>query len=164
MKSDFDLSAWPPPSLFSRRHFLRLGARLAGALALLPWVPGAAWAAALEAVFKERTVADVLKGLGDDIQSSDQITIVTPEIAENGAVVPVTVKSALPSTTEIYLVVEKNPNPLAAAFIIPDQTEPSISARVKVAQSSNLIAVVKADGKLYSATRETKVTLGGCGG
>jgi sulfur-oxidizing protein SoxY len=162
VKSVFDLSASPTPRLFSRRQFLRLGARFAGALALLSWMP--AWAAALESVFKERTLADVLKGLGDDIQSSDQITIVTPDIAENGAVVPVTVRSALPSTTDIFLVVEKNPNPLAAAFMIPDQTEPSISARVKVAQTSNLIAVVKADGKLYSATRETKVTLGGCGG
>lgn len=163
MKSVFDLPTWRAPHSLSRRHVLRLGARIAGALALLPWMPGAAWAA-LESAFKEKAVSDVLKALGGDVQPSDQITIVTPDIAENGAVVPVTVRSALPSTTEIFLIVEQNPNPMAAAFMIPDQTEPSISARVKVAQTSNLIAVVKADGKLYSAVRETKVTLGGCGG
>lgn len=153
-----------PVRTFSRRRFLQLGARVAGALALLPWLPGSAWAASLEAIFKEKAVDAVLKGLGGDVQPSDQVTIVTPDIAENGAVVPVTVRSALPSTTEIFLVVEQNPNPLAAAFMIPDGTDPSISARVKVAQTSNLIAVVKADGRLYSAVRETKVTLGGCGG
>lgn len=153
-----------PIRTLSRRRFLQLGARVAGVLALLPWLPGAAWAATLETAFKEKTVDDVLKGLGGDVQPSDKVTIVTPDIAENGAVVPVTVRSALPSTTEIFLLVEKNPNPLAAAFMIPEQTEPSISARVKMQQTSNLIAVVKADGKFYSAVRETKVTLGGCGG
>ena len=148
----------------SRRHVLVSGARWVGSLLVLSMAPLRAFAAAIEDAFKERSVPDVLKALGIEAQPSDQITLTTPDIAENGAVVPVSVKSALPSTTEIYLVVEKNPNPLAAVFSIPDNTEPEIGARVKVAQTCNVIALVKADGKFYSATRETKVTLGGCGG
>jgi sulfur-oxidizing protein SoxY len=90
--------------------------------------------------------------------------VVAPDIAENGAVVPIGASSKLPNTTDIYLIVEKNPMPLAAAFSIPAGTATEISTRLKMGQSSNVIAVVKADGKLYSATKETKVTLGGCGG
>ncbi|THD02171.1 thiosulfate oxidation carrier protein SoxY [Panacagrimonas perspica] len=150
--------------VLSRRQVLWSGARLMGGLLLLSLAPIRAWAQALEGMFKERTVDDVLKALGDKPTPSDQIVLTTPDIAENGSVVPITVKSSLPSTTDIYLIIEKNPNPFAAAFAIPDQTDAMISARVKVAQTSNVIAVVKADGKLFSATRETKVTLGGCGG
>ena len=149
---------------FSRRQLLGSGARLVGSLLLLSLAPLRALATAVENAFKERTVADVLKTLGSEATPSELITLTTPYIAENGAVVPVSVKSALPSTTEIYLIVEKNPNPLAAVFSIPEQTEPAIGARVKVAQTCNVIALVKADGKFYSASRETKVTLGGCGG
>ena len=90
--------------------------------------------------------------------------MVAPDIAENGAVVPVGATSKLPNTTEIYLLVEKNPMPLSAGFIIPAGTAPEVQTRLKMGQSSNVIAIVKADGKLYSATKETKVTLGGCGG
>jgi len=72
--------------------------------------------------------------------------------------------SKLPNTTEIYLIVEKNPTPLAAGFILPAGTVPDVQTRLKFGQSTNVVAVVKADGKLYSATKETKVTLGGCGG
>jgi sulfur-oxidizing protein SoxY len=79
-------------------------------------------------------------------------------------VVPVGATSKLPNTTEIYLLVEKNPTPLAASFTIPAGTTPDIQTRVRMGQSTNVIAVVKADGKLFSATKETKVTLGGCGG
>jgi sulfur-oxidizing protein SoxY len=95
---------------------------------------------------------------------SKDIVITSPDIAENGAVVPVAVTSNIPKTQEIYILVEKNPNPLTATFTIPDGTEPFMSVRTKMGQSSNVYAVVKADGKLYSAFRETKVTLGGCGG
>jgi sulfur-oxidizing protein SoxY len=121
--------------------------------------------AALErASFEVKTMAEALKALGGTPANSDQVTVVAPDIAENGAVVPIGASSKLPNTTEIYLIVEKNPMPLAAAFTIPAGTAPEISTRLKMGQSSNVIAVVKADGKLYSATKETKVTLGGCGG
>jgi sulfur-oxidizing protein SoxY len=121
--------------------------------------------AALErSSFEGKTLADALKAVGGTPASSDQVTVVAPDIAENGAVVPIGAASKLPNTTEIVMIVEKNPMPLAAAFTVPAGTVPEISTRLKMGQSSNVIAVVKADGKLYSATKETKVTLGGCGG
>ena len=88
----------------------------------------------------------------------------SPDIAENGAVVPVGVTSNIPGTTEIFILVEKNPNPVSASFVIGTGTEPSVQTRVKMGETSKVIAVVKANGKVYTTTRETKVTLGGCGG
>jgi sulfur-oxidizing protein SoxY len=114
--------------------------------------------------FDAKTLDDALKALGGSPADSKDITITSPDIAENGAVVPVAVRSAIPKTQEIYILVEKNPNPLTATFTIADGTDPYVSTRVKMGESSNVYAVVKADGKLYSAFRETKVTLGGCGG
>ena len=121
--------------------------------------------AALErASFEVKTLAEALQAIGGTPANSDQVTVVAPDIAENGAVVPIGASSKLPNTTDIFLIVEKNPMPLAAAFTLPAGTAPEVSTRLKMGQSSNVIAVVKADGKLYSATKETKVTLGGCGG
>lgn len=120
--------------------------------------------AAGRAGFEAKTLQDALKAVGGTPAASDQVTIVSPDIAENGAVVPVGAVSKLPNTTEIYLLVEKNPTPLAAGFIIPAGTEADVQTRLKMGQSTNVLAVVKADGKLFSATKETKVTLGGCGG
>lgn len=91
----------------------------------------------------------------------------TPNIAENGAVVPVEVEvdtSRLANVEKIYVIVEKNPNPLAAMFTVAPGTKPAVETRVKVAQTGNLYAVVEAQGKHYMAVKETKVTLGGCGG
>lgn len=122
-----------------------------------------AQAAAAEG-FAAKSVEDALKAIGGQAASSDQVTVVSPDIAENGAVVPVGATSKLPNTTEIYLMVEKNPTPLAAGFMIPAGTNADVQTRLKMGQSTNVIAIVKADGKLYSATKETKVTLGGCGG
>jgi sulfur-oxidizing protein SoxY len=97
-------------------------------------------------------------------QSKDIAFVSTPDIAENGAVVPIGVTSSIPKTETIAILVEKNPNVLAASFDIPTGTDPSVSTRVKMGQSSNVYALVKADGKYYVATKEIKVTLGGCGG
>ena len=91
----------------------------------------------------------------------------TPDIAENGAVVPIRVEvdaGVLPNVSKVSVLVEMNPNPLAASFDIPAGTEVYIETRVKVAQTCTLYAVVEADGQLYMQSRETKVTLGGCGG
>ena len=88
----------------------------------------------------------------------------TPDIAENGAVVPIGVTSTIPKTERIAILVEKNPNMLAASFDLPAGTEPTVTTRVKMGQSSNVYALVKADGKYYVAQKEVKVTLGGCGG
>ena len=123
-----------------------------------------AQAAVDRASFEVKTMADALKAIGGTPATSDQISVVSPDIAENGAVVPVGASSKLADTTEIYLLVEKNPTPLSAGFILPAGTLAEVQTRLKMGQSTNVIAVVKAGGKLYSATKETKVTLGGCGG
>ncbi len=114
--------------------------------------------------FDAKSLGDALKALGGTPAANDQVKIDSPDIAENGAVVLVGAVSKLPNTTEIFLLVEKNPNPLAASFVIPAGTEADVQTRLKMGQSTHVIAVVKADGKLFSATKETKVTLGGCGG
>ena len=118
-----------------------------------------------KAAFETRSLNDAVKALGGapPTQSAD-ITITSPDIAENGAVVPFTVASKLPRTESIALLVEKNPNILAANFQIPNGTEPWVNTRIKMGQTSNVYALVKADGKYYYASKEVKVTLGGCGG
>ena len=88
----------------------------------------------------------------------------TPDIAENGALVPVTVTSSIPNTESIAILVDKNPNTLAANFTILPGMDPFISTRVKMGQTSDVYALVKADGRYYYAKKEIKVTIGGCGG
>jgi len=118
-----------------------------------------------KAAFGTTTVADTIRALGGtDATASPDITLVAPDIAENGAVVPVVISSKIPNTQQIVVLIEKNPNTLAALFDIPADTDPSISTRVKMAQTSDVIALVKADGKFYTSIKEVKVTLGGCGG
>ena len=152
----------------SRRHALRTGGG-AGVLALLLAAgivkPGKLLAQAGQSAFEVKTLPDALKALGaQNPASSDAIQIKAPEIAENGAVVPIGVESRLPGTQSITLLVEKNPQPLTASFDIPAGTEPSIATRVKMGESSDVYALVKADGKFYMAKKEIKITLGGCGG
>lgn len=114
--------------------------------------------------FDAKSLPEALSILGGTAVDSTEIAITAPEIAENGAVVPVGVVCNIPNTQEIYIFVEKNPNPLAAVFKMGADTAAQINSRLKMGQSTNIIVVAKADGKLYSAMRETKVTLGGCGG
>jgi len=115
--------------------------------------------------FSTKSFADAVKAMGGSppVQSKD-IVLNSPDIAENGAVVPFTVESKLPGTKSIALLVEKNPNILAADFEIPQGTDPWINTRVKMGQTSRVIALVNADGKYYYNAKEVKVTLGGCGG
>ena len=127
--------------------------------------PGSAWAEWNKAAFDTKSLNDVVKALGGgNATESKDITITSPDIAENGAVVPFTIQSKLAKTESMALLVEKNPSILAASFNIPDGTEPWVNTRVKMGQTSNVIALVKADGKFYYAGKEVKVTLGGCGG
>jgi len=147
----------------TRRDVLQQGSVFAALVACGLITAGQAQAAVDNAAFEAKTLADALKALGSAADSKD-VSITSPDIAENGAVVPVSVTSKLPKTQEIYILVEKNPQPLTATFTIPEGTEPFVSTRVKMGQSTNVVAIVKADGKLYSTTKETKVTLGGCGG
>ncbi len=117
-----------------------------------------------QAAFTVTDLDGVFGQLGGVPADSDLIQLDTPDIAENGAVVPVEVTSGIPGTSRIYLLVEKNPNPMSAGFDIPEGTEPYVATRVKVAQTCLIYAVVEADGKFYKMGQETKVTLGGCGG
>jgi sulfur-oxidizing protein SoxY len=131
--------------------------------------PGRAWAqqaAWNKAAFDTKSLNDAVKALGGSapVESKDVQFVNSPDIAENGAVVPFTIVSKIPKTESMALLVEKNPNILAANFQIPEGTEPWINTRVKMGQSSNVFALVKADGKYYYAAKEVKVTLGGCGG
>jgi sulfur-oxidizing protein SoxY len=128
--------------------------------------PGSAWAEGWnKAAFDTKSLADAVKAMGGGTPAeSKEITITSPDIAENGAVVPFTIESKLPKTEQVAILVEKNPNILAASFNIPDGTQPWVNTRVKMGQTSNVIALVKADGKYYYTAKEVKVTLGGCGG
>jgi sulfur-oxidizing protein SoxY len=139
-----------------------LSALMAGA-GLLPQQALAAWNAA---AFDAKSLADAVRALGGSapVESKD-VTLTGPDIAENGAVVPVVCACALPGVKRLALLVEKNPNTLAAVFDVNDAIEPNFSTRVKMAQSSNVYAVAMlADGKVLYAQKEIKVTLGGCGG
>jgi sulfur-oxidizing protein SoxY len=153
-----------------RREVLKTGggATLFALLAAAGWLaPGDAAAQAWnKAAFDAKSIDETMKALGGaaPAQSKDITFVSTPDIAENGAVVPIGVASAVPKTEAIAILVEKNPNMLAAMFEIPPGTDPAVGTRVKMGQSSNVYALVKADGKYYVASKEIKVTLGGCGG
>ncbi len=117
--------------------------------------------------FSSKSLNEVVKAYGGAgaAPTNDVSWGSTPEIAENGAVVPINVTSRVPNTQSIAVLIEKNPNALAAKFDFPPGTDPTVSTRVKIGQSSNVHALIKtADGKYFVATREVKVTLGGCGG
>jgi sulfur-oxidizing protein SoxY len=154
-----------------RRHLLQ-GAGSGALLALMAaaglLTPGRARADWNKQAFDvKNSLNDAVAALGGSgaPQKSAEIAIKGPDIAENGAVVPFEVTSKIPGTENIALLVEKNPNILAANFAIPQGTEPWINTRIKMAQTSNVFALVRAaDGKFYYASKEVKVTLGGCGG
>ena len=151
-----------------RRDTLKAGGSL-GMLGLLAAVglikPETAQAAWNKAAFdaKDMDAAFAAVGAGKPAASAD-ISITAPDIAENGAVVPVGVVSKLPKTEYIAIMIEKNPAMLAASFTLPEGTAADVQTRVKMGQTSNVFAVVKADGKFYMTKKEVKVTLGGCGG
>ena len=118
-----------------------------------------------EEAFKAKSEADAIKSLyGKTAEASDKVKMDAPEIAENGAVVPVSVSTTLADVTSISFLVAENPVALVASYKIPAGTMPGVANRIKMAKTSNVIVVVEAGGKLYSATKEVKVTVGGCGG
>ncbi|MEY8876555.1 MAG: thiosulfate oxidation carrier protein SoxY [Leptothrix sp. (in: b-proteobacteria)] len=153
----------------TRRKLLQRSAQLAGMLTTLGLLPAIAQAQAAPyntAAFDAKTMADLMKALGGaaPVESKD-VTITGPDIAENGAVVPVGASTTLPGVKRLLLLVEKNPSMLSAAFDVTDAVESSFSTRVKMGQSSNVFAVaMMADGRVLFAAKEVKVTLGGCGG
>ena len=153
----------PHPKISRRLAVQRLTALL-GALVVAARARAAApnWP---EQAFQQKSEADAVKQLyGKPMQASDKVTLEAPEIAENGAVVPVSVSSMLPNVTSISIIVPDNPSVLVASYQIAEGTMPSIGCRLKMAKTSQVIAIVESDGKLYSTSKEVKVTLGGCGG
>ena len=153
----------------NRREVLTHSAQLTAMLATLGLFPHAAQAqvAGFNAdAFDAKTMADLMKSLGGGVPAeSKDVTITGPDIAENGAVVPVGASTTLPGVKRLLLLVEKNPAMLSAMFDVTDAVDANFLTRVKMGQSSNVFAVaMMADGKVLYAVKEIKVTLGGCGG
>ena len=150
----------------SRRTFITKTAAL-GALAtsgLLKPVPaGSAW---LAENFTPNKLDQTLRHLFKDatLSETDKIAIKIPQIAENGAVVPITISSSLDAVSRIFLLVEKNPVPLAAQFDLSPELLPFVSARIKMAETSDVIVIVQSNDAFYRAKERVKVTIGGCGG
>jgi sulfur-oxidizing protein SoxY len=163
--------AVPSPNETTRRATLRL-LTLLGATGMaglgVAGMAGTARAAAPgwpEDAFRQKTEADAVRLLyGKPFEASDKVTLEAPEIAENGAVVPISVSADLPGVTTISILVPENPYTLAASYKFAEGTMPSIGCRLKMAKTSNVVAIVESEGKLYAASKEVKVTLGGCGG
>ena len=150
-----------------RRDALRITTVLGLAVAAGLIKPSDAFAADdwNKAAFETKSVSDAVKAMGGaaPVVSKD-VTIIAPDIAENGAVVPVGVTTTLANVQQIAILVEKNPNIMSGNFTIPAGTEPTVMTRVKMGQTSNVFALVKVDNKWLMASKEIKVTLGGCGG
>lgn len=153
----------------TRRIVLR-GAGSIGALSALIMAgvlkPTVAYAADWnKAAFEAKDTPAALKGLGATATAdSKDLQLKVPDIAENGAVVPVDVISNIPNTTSIAILVDKNPTALSAQFSFANGALPEVSARIKMGQTSLVKAVAKAGDKFYIAQKECKVTVGGCGG
>lgn len=152
-----------------RRTFLKSSAA-AGAVGIAVSAglitPRTVFAAWPKGAFEATDVDSALKGvLGDSAMTeSGDIKVKAPDIAENGAVVPITVTSEIAGTESISVLVPANNTPLAATFNLSSNTEGFVSTRIKMSKTSDVVIVVKAGGKLYSAKKEVKVTIGGCGG
>ena len=151
-----------------RRTFLKgslAGTTVGVAVSAGLLTPQAVLAAYPADAFKSKEVNAALNELlgAADPASSGDITVKAPDIAENGAVVPVTVETSLPAES-ISIVAKNNPLPLVASFDMTDAATPFVSTRIKMGKTSDVMAVVKANGKLYSGAKEVKVTIGGCGG
>jgi sulfur-oxidizing protein SoxY len=149
----------------TRREALKQSALVAGLLAGTGLFPSYAWAFNTKA-FDAKSVADAVKALGGGVPTeSKDVSITAPDIAENGAVVPIGVATTLVGVKQLVLLVEKNPSALIATFNVSDAVDSTFSTRAKMGQSSDVYAVaIMQDGKALFAKKEVKVTLGGCGG
>ena len=145
----------------SRRTLLKSFA-LISTVSLFPNLVFAVWP---KDAFTAKDLDSAIKSLyGIPANESDVVKLKAPDIAENGAVVPITVSTKLPNVESISIYVEGNPNPLSATFEVTKFMEANVSTRIKMGKTSNVIAAVKADGKVYTTRKEVKVTIGGCGG
>ncbi len=152
--------------MLNRRALLSHSAKVAALLAAGGLLPQFAQAAYNAQAFEVKTMAELVKLLGGSAPTeSKDVTVTGPDIAENGAVVPIGVSTTLPGVKRLLLLVEKNPSVLSAMFDVSDAVDANFATRVKMGQSSNVYAVaMMGDGKVLFAQKEVKVTLGGCGG
>lgn len=148
---------------YTKRLFLKGGMALLAVASLPRMLLAAVWP---QEAFSSGTASGALKALlgSSSTTPSDQIELKVPEIAENGAVVPVSIMTSLENVESISIVVEKNPRPMAATFEIPQGTLPKIASRIKMGETSDVMAVIKTGNGIYSTSKEVKVTIGGCGG
>ena len=149
-----------------RRDALKNSAAVFGMLMAAGLLPQAAQAAYNKNAFDAKTVADVIKAMGASAPAeSKDVTLTAPDIAENGAVVPLGAATSLPNVKQMLVLVEKNPNTLVASFVVSDAVDANFVTRAKLGQSSDVYAVaITNDGKAFYSKKEVKVTLGGCGG
>ena len=151
-----------------RRNFIKNSMLFAGALTTLPSVlfakkSYAAW---------QKTSVDIkdltysVKSVygHNNLEESSKVKLKAPSIAENGAIVPINVSTSLENVDSIMIFVENNPQPLSSGYQLTQLAEPSIGTRLKMGKTSNVMAAVKSGDKVYTATQEVKVTIGGCGG
>jgi sulfur-oxidizing protein SoxY len=152
-----------------RRIFLK-GSLATGAIGMAvsaglitPRMVLAAWP---KAAFDAKSVDDAVSNLfgSSTLASNDKIKIKAPDIAENGAVVPISIEAGMEGVESISIIADKNATPLTSSYVLGKGTEAFVATRIKMGKTGNVIAVVKAEGKLYSASKEVKVTIGGCGG
>jgi sulfur-oxidizing protein SoxY len=145
-----------------RRTLLQFGAAVTALLVLTPLrALAAVWN---KPAFEAQKIDGALQGLGINASStSADIELIAPQVAENGAIVQIEVKSRIPGTEAIAILVEKNPTPLVANFMFSNGAEPYLVTRIKMAETSELKAIVKVGGNYYSASRIVEVALGGCG-
>jgi sulfur-oxidizing protein SoxY len=144
------------------RRLLLQGAGVLAAGLLTPLAALAAWN---KEAFGAKSAADALKGIGaGGATPSQDVILEAPEIAENGAVVPIEITSQIAGTRSIAVVIDKNPFPLVAKFDFMEGALPFVKVNVKMGETSDVRAIAEANGKYYSATRNIKVTIGGCGG
>ena len=146
----------------NRRQFVRYLSMAAGFVL----VPFRAFAARPKPAFDSESMEDALTNLygTSTVTDSDQIRIKAPDIAENGAVVPITVRFKIENAESVSIIAEKNPSPLAASFQLSPSSGGLVSTRIKMGETSPVHAVIKAGDTLYRASKEVKVTIGGCGG
>lgn len=151
--------------MLNRRQALKQSTALAGLVIAAGWIPQSASAYPKD-VFDAKSIADAVKAAGASapVESKD-VTITAPDIAENGAVVPLGVSTTLAGVKQLMILAEKNPNAAVAIFNVSEFVEPNFTTRAKLGQSSDVYAVaIMNDGKAFYAKKEVKVTLGGCGG
>ncbi len=147
----------------TRRETLQQSAAVAALLAAAGLLPQAAHASP---AFDAKTIAEAIKALGGGAPAENKDVVLTaPDIAENGAVVPMGVSTSLPNIKQLMVLVEKNPSPLVARFEVSDGVDANFLTRAKMSQSSDVYAVaITNDNRTLFSKKEVKVTLGGCGG